>query len=216
MQYLKWKQENKKQTAIDVEEAFQKIRAATGLTNLNDIVEKFLTREETYNQLLTSVSEAEKTLADLKTKHETAREELKGLLLIEGQENEKAFNREYQSLETEIENEYKELNRVKEQVSKASNVHDQALSWGNKMIQVLGINNSKKMNVREIFDDVKNHIDGLIELVSERKEEFLQNIKQFESARTPDLIKQLYTPEFINWNGHVKAERKQSDTDSDK
>ncbi|CAG9334643.1 unnamed protein product [Blepharisma stoltei] len=215
LQYLKWKQENKKQTAIDVEEAFQKIRSATGLTNLNDIVEKFLTREETYNQLLSSVSDAEKTLADLKAKHEIAREELKGLLLIEGEETEKTFNREYQTLEEEIDTEYKELNRVKEQVAKASSVHEQALGWGKKMLQVLGIEESKT-NIRDVFDEIKHHVDNMIETVSDRNEEFKQKIKQFENASTSDLIKQLYTPEFITWNGHVKTERKVSEDESDK
>ena len=52
--------------AVDIEDAFQKIRAATGLFNVQDIVERFLTREQTYSQLLSAVSDAEKKLEQLR------------------------------------------------------------------------------------------------------------------------------------------------------
>ena len=43
--------------APEVEDAFQTIRAATGMTDIHSIVEKFLTREKTYSQLLVNVAE---------------------------------------------------------------------------------------------------------------------------------------------------------------
>lgn len=46
---LSRKLELEMQKAVDVEQAFQKIRAATGLFNVQDIVERFLTREQTYS-----------------------------------------------------------------------------------------------------------------------------------------------------------------------
>ena len=37
------------ENAVNVEKAFQEIRAATGLVNVQDIVERFLTREQIYS-----------------------------------------------------------------------------------------------------------------------------------------------------------------------
>ena len=43
--FLKRKMEHEMRKTSSVEDAFQKIRAATGLTDVQDIVHKFLTRE---------------------------------------------------------------------------------------------------------------------------------------------------------------------------
>jgi hypothetical protein len=44
--------ENEMRANSDIEKAFQTIRAATGLSDVSDIVNRFLTREQTYAQLL--------------------------------------------------------------------------------------------------------------------------------------------------------------------
>lgn len=54
----------------NIEDAFQKIRAATGLTDVQDIVHKFLTREQTYSQLLMAVADNERKIDLLKKEHE--------------------------------------------------------------------------------------------------------------------------------------------------
>jgi hypothetical protein len=54
-----------------VEEAFQKIRTATGLSDVNEIVHRFLSREQTYSQLLMAVSENERKIDNLRVDHET-------------------------------------------------------------------------------------------------------------------------------------------------
>ena len=55
--FLKRKMENEMRKSAEVEDAFQTIRAATGMTDIHSIVEKFLTREKTYSQLLVNVAE---------------------------------------------------------------------------------------------------------------------------------------------------------------
>ena len=59
-----------------IEDAFQKIRAATGLTDVQDIVHKFLTREQTYSQLLMAVAENERKMDMLKKENEECTEQL--------------------------------------------------------------------------------------------------------------------------------------------
>ena len=53
-----------------VEDAFQKIRTATGFSDVNEIVHRFLTREVTYSQLLMAVSENERKIDNLRIDHE--------------------------------------------------------------------------------------------------------------------------------------------------
>ena len=53
-----------------VEEAFQKIRTATGFSDVNEIVHRFLTREQTYSQLLMAVSDNERKIENLRKEHE--------------------------------------------------------------------------------------------------------------------------------------------------
>ena len=53
-----------------VELAFQQIRTATGYSDVNEIVTRFLTREHTYSQLLMAVSENERKIDNLRIEHE--------------------------------------------------------------------------------------------------------------------------------------------------
>jgi len=55
-----------------VEEAFQNIRTATGFSDVNEIVHRFLTREQTYSQLLMAVSENERKIDNLRVDHEAS------------------------------------------------------------------------------------------------------------------------------------------------
>jgi len=63
----------KMQRGIDqyshLEEAFQKIKASTGVVDANVIVSKFIGREQTYAHLLISISDYEKKIEGLKTEN---------------------------------------------------------------------------------------------------------------------------------------------------
>jgi hypothetical protein len=54
----------------ELDEAFKKIRTSTGNSDVVEMVHKFLTREQTYAQLLTAVSENEKKLEDLRLEND--------------------------------------------------------------------------------------------------------------------------------------------------
>lgn len=68
--FLKRKMESEMDNHFVVEEAFQKIRTATGFSDVNEIVHRFLTREQTYSQLLMAVSENERKIDNLRIEHE--------------------------------------------------------------------------------------------------------------------------------------------------
>jgi type I site-specific restriction endonuclease len=75
-QFLKKKMDKEMKRTFNVEEAFQKIKSATGYTDVQDIVQKFLTREQTYSQLLMAVSDYERKIDALRKDNEFYWEEL--------------------------------------------------------------------------------------------------------------------------------------------
>merc|ERR1719223_2452120 len=61
------------------EDGFQKIREVTGLTDVMDIVHKFLNREVEQEQLKTSVKDAEARLETLRDQYECLRRDTEGI-----------------------------------------------------------------------------------------------------------------------------------------
>ena len=60
--------EMRKSHAID--EAFKAIKTATGVTDVQEMVKKFLSREQTYSMLLVNVSESDRKSDRLKKENE--------------------------------------------------------------------------------------------------------------------------------------------------
>jgi hypothetical protein len=86
-QFLKKKMDKEMKRTLEVEEAFQRIKSATGYTDVQEIVQKFLTREQTYSQLLMAVSDYERKIDQLRKDNEFYWEELHDLQMeTEGSE----------------------------------------------------------------------------------------------------------------------------------
>jgi len=100
--FLKKKMEKEMKRTYEVEDAFQKIRAATGFSDVQEIVHKFLTREQTYSQLLMAVSDNERKIDDLRKQNENWREKLHELQMQNEGETQKAFSPEIAKLDSEI------------------------------------------------------------------------------------------------------------------
>lgn len=62
---MKKKMEKEMERSFFIEGAFQKIRASTGHSDVQEVVHKFLTRERTYGHLLTAVSKNESKIEGL-------------------------------------------------------------------------------------------------------------------------------------------------------
>lgn len=91
--FLKSKMELEMKKYFDVESSFQKIKTCTGNSDVQEIVHKFLTREQTYATLLTAVSEAEKKMEDNKNDYEQKSDELNNLKInLENKKDEKKEN----------------------------------------------------------------------------------------------------------------------------
>lgn len=60
-----------------IEKTFQRIKLATGISQADVFVEKYLMREQTYGELLNSISEKEPLLEKQQSLNEKLKEELK-------------------------------------------------------------------------------------------------------------------------------------------
>jgi hypothetical protein len=77
--YLKKKMEKEMKRTGEIEDAFQKIKAGTGFSDVQEIVHKFLTREQTYSQLLLAVSDNERKIDNLRKENDHWQEKLHDL-----------------------------------------------------------------------------------------------------------------------------------------
>ncbi|KAL4499805.1 hypothetical protein ABPG72_015154 [Tetrahymena utriculariae] len=74
--FLKKKMESEMKKYQGIEQAFQKIKASTGVNDAGEIVHKFLNREHTYSHLLISISDYEKRIDTLKKKNDELKSQL--------------------------------------------------------------------------------------------------------------------------------------------
>ena len=128
-----------------VENAFQKIRTATGLSDVNEIVHRFLTREQTYSELLMAVSDNERKIENLRWDHEQQQTKLHDLQMsdkdmqkAEQQQSihaKKALTPEIDGLEKEIGGLQKDKEKSDELNKKVNLIYDQVQGWSSKVIQ---------------------------------------------------------------------------------
>jgi len=135
--FLRRKMEKEIQNNSDVSEAFEKIRTSTGLEDFQEIVKKFLSRENTYSQLLEAVTDAEKHKERIKAENDklaadlqAKRIELDGLL---GKDEES----EVYKLKKEIDTLSKDEQNLLEKYQRCSIVFDQLRNWVLKIYKVL-------------------------------------------------------------------------------
>ena len=79
--YMRKRMEKEMRNSAQIDEAFKNIKTATQVTDVQEMVRKFLTREQTYSSLLKTVSESENKIDYLKKSNEELRAQLHELTL---------------------------------------------------------------------------------------------------------------------------------------
>lgn len=77
--FMRKKMEKEMRNSHEIDEAFKAIKTATGVTDVGEMVKKFLTREQTYSSLLMNVSESERKTEQLKKSNDELRNRLQEL-----------------------------------------------------------------------------------------------------------------------------------------
>ena len=125
-----------------LEYAFQKIRTSTGNSDVQEMVTKFLTREQTYAQLLTAVNENEKKLELLRVENDKKTEILNELKIDCNQSeeiNKCADSQEILQLHSEIQHLEKDLGHIQERKKNIGLVFDQVTGWTGKVANKINL-----------------------------------------------------------------------------
>ena len=77
--FMRKKMEREMKNSGIIDDAFKQIKTNTGVADVQEMVRKFLTREQTYSQLLITVSESERKIDKLKKENEELRGRLHDL-----------------------------------------------------------------------------------------------------------------------------------------
>ncbi|CAI2364458.1 unnamed protein product [Moneuplotes crassus] len=185
--FLKRKMEKEMYNSSEVEDAFQTIRAATGMTDIHSIVQKFLTREQIYSQLLVNVAESERKIDSLKKENEELMNELNDLMIDKDgvKVEDKKQNPEIEQLSTQISELSKEVEECKDRSQKVEIVTDQVYGWSQKVIQ----------KMIEQFNENRLNISNLDDLEKLKKEVSLTELFEKICDTTCDQLEQLIADE---------------------
>lgn len=74
--FMKKKMEKEMRNSAVINDAFKDIKTATGVTDVGEMVKNFLTREQTYSQLLVNVSESDQKFDRLQKDNDELRNRL--------------------------------------------------------------------------------------------------------------------------------------------
>lgn len=133
--FMRKKMEKEMKDSSIIDEAFKSIKTATGVTDVQEMVRKFLTREQTYSQLLMNVSESERSIDKLKKDNEELRNRLHELKIDAGENGAGSgmMDEEIVELNQTLANVQKDYSLLQEKFKKINIVNDQVSNWSKKV-----------------------------------------------------------------------------------
>jgi hypothetical protein len=201
--YLNKKLEKEISQAVEIEKAFKKIKMATGLNDINDISEKYLTREQNYLTLISAVNESERKLEILKISNEKARETLQKMQL-EDVDN-KVYYNEIDKYDLKLINSMKEYSGIKEKLQNSTKIYNQIINWCGKIMSLLKItgknpdneiDNKEKLSLFDMFNEIYGRLEEIITPILEDKQEILKAVEKYEQKKTSEIIQELDVNEY--------------------
>ena len=140
--FLKSKMDKEMTRTAEIEQAFQQIRAQTGFSDVQQIVQKFFTRETTYSQLLHAVSENEEKLDRLRHENEQVTEKLNELQMQDSDPHSnfeisggRSANPEIHQLHIKIQAAQKLYDKTIEMSKKVDLTNTNVRDWLNRIIK---------------------------------------------------------------------------------
>jgi len=137
----KMEKEMKESSVID--DAFKAIKTATGVTDVQEMVRKFLTREQTYSQLLMAVSDNERKIDNLRRENEHWREKLHELQMHQADNDNPAkkqgpgavISPELSALDTKLATLRRQCEKAEDLNKRVQLVNDQVVGWTGRIAQ---------------------------------------------------------------------------------
>lgn len=197
--YLSKKLNAEMKKAVDVERAFLKIKSATGLMDVGEIVERFLTREQSYMILVKAVSEAEDKLNMLRAENKTAK------LMLNSLTFEDSGSRPLVTTSAAVKNlkrKQKNYVIVKEKLVSSRSLFNQIMDWTNKTLLTLKLKKPiEGTSMVEIFNSIFEAVSNLAQEILLQSEDITKVLSNFEMMKTQDVVNEMRTEEaFMKMN----------------
>lgn len=211
--FIRKKMEKEMKDSAHIDEAFKAIKTATGVTDINELVSKFLNREQTYSELLVAVADSESRIDKLRRENELLRTRLNELKIgtdeTEGGSHE---SEEIMLLKRELDEVLREDAIKKDKYYNVEIVQDLIDNWARKIIIKIDddVNEDKaqEMDIVEIF----KRLSGIV--VSNLEE--YENDDEEDMGPSSNMMNDFLTDEFIQRNIRVRPSSGKTEVDVDK
>jgi len=212
--FMRKKMEKEMRNSAQIDEAFKAIKTATGVTDVQEMVKKFLTREQTYSHLLVNVSESERKTDKLKKDNDELRNRLHELKIdseanANNAENAEANESKFQDedileAQAKITEQKKMYSLLQEKYKKINIVNDQVSGWAKRVYgKFAALNDSPAL--QKTPDDMVA-IFKAMETISVTELKALRDQRQDNRVEPDDAFIDLdfATEDFINKNIRVR------------
>jgi len=207
---MKKKMDNEMRNSAPIDEAFKAINTATGCKDVQDLVRRFLTREQQYGQLLANVAESDRKIDNLKKENDYLRERLHDLRIesqaVEGDGKDNAEDKfqdtDIIEMRTNISSQQKEYQLLQEKYKKINIVNDQISGWAKRCYSKFSAltDDSALQSVPE--DIVK--VFAAMEMITVGELKSLKERADDNPVEPDDAFIDFATEDFINKNIRVR------------
>lgn len=141
--FLRKKMKQQMENSAQIDEAFKAIKTETGVTDVQEMVKKFLTREETYTQLLVNVKNSENKVTQLMQDNDQLKGRLHDLKVnsgtAEGEEAESGPKDQFADedileMKSNIAQQKKDMEHLDAKYKKIDIVYDQVRGMASKVV----------------------------------------------------------------------------------
>jgi predicted RNase H-like nuclease (RuvC/YqgF family) len=207
--FMRKKMEKEMRQSQTIDEAFKSIKTATGVTDVQEMVRKFLTREQTYSQLLMAVSESERKIDKLKKDNEELRARLHELQIdvASGAESGGSLmDEEIIEMNSSLNNLKKDFSGLQEKFKRINIVNDQISGWAKRVFGKFAalVDNSSlqpgQTDIVKIFEGMHLVVCDELKRLQDRQQEGEED----KAIEYGDVFTDFATEEFISKNIRVR------------
>ena len=181
---MKKKLQRDMEKSVKIENSFNKIRSATGLYDVQEIEQRFLTKEQTYADIVANIGNEEKKLEMLKEEHKYLEHNLRRHRIMEDgisnidqdilkeTKQEKAAQQKHQAF-------------IDEKLHKCLVTYDKVVDWAVKNLEKLGTTTGDEIRITEPVHAVSMRADrnALQEYFAQIKDQVFQLMAEIRSEK---------------------------------
>ena len=214
--YLKKRLESAQKGSVHLEQAFAKIKAGTGIRDVDEIVERFLTKEKRFDSLLQDVNKAEQSLESLKAQHEKAQKELQAMTIMAGGKKREVYL-EIEEIEEQLRVMKKDYTSTKDKLTHSVGIYDRLLDWGLQTGERLMGKNSLDLDIPsgltigngkntllDLFQIIKAKVQEKLAPVLKTKTELLGEITKINKKDVNTVLDEVSSSDFLTKNVRVR------------